>query len=53
MLSKPLEVVPPRVRDDIGWLSLVTMFLALAVMVALALFRCPENLSRACWMGTV
>lgn len=39
VLSKPLEVVPPRVRDDIGWLSLVTMFLALAVMVALALFR--------------
>lgn len=39
VLSKPLELVPPRVRDDIGWLSLVTMFLALAVMVALALFR--------------
>ena len=39
VLSKPLELVPPRVRDDIGWFSLVTLFLALAVMVALALFR--------------
>ncbi len=39
VLSKPLELVPPKVRDDIGWLSLVTMFLAMAVMVALALFR--------------
>lgn len=38
-VSKPLELVPPRVRDDIGWLALVTVFLALAVLIALVLFR--------------
>lgn len=39
VLSKPLELVPPRVRDDIGWLASVTLFLAFAVLIALALFR--------------
>lgn len=39
VVSKPLEMLPPRVRDDIGWLALVTMFLALAVLTALLLFR--------------
>ncbi|MFU8827926.1 MAG: hypothetical protein ACNA8P_00660, partial [Phycisphaerales bacterium] len=39
LLSKPLEMLPPKVRDDIGWLSLVTMFLAIAVLTALVLFR--------------
>lgn len=39
ILSKPLEMVPPRVRDDIGWLSIVTIFLAITVLVAWVLFR--------------
>lgn len=39
ILAKPLEFVPPRVRDDIGWLASVTLFLAAAVWVALMLFR--------------
>lgn len=38
-VSKPLELVPPRVRDDIGWFASVTLFLAFAVLIALALFR--------------
>ncbi len=38
-LSKPMELMPPRMRDDIGWLATVTLFLAIAVLVAYVLFR--------------